>query len=1150
MEASFEEKTPRLFDNRYALKGEPRDGGMSKVYAAFDVQGEHDKVAVKMLRSSERAGDKWAMKAFEREQRLLGSLDHRNIVKLLDGGRDPDSGTRYLVFPWLERTLTRRLAAGALSWQHWWVELGEPILDALAYAFGADVIHRDLKPGNVLLGDDGNPQLIDFGIAKLISHIAPDLTLAGHASPPFAPPTLDGPRHIATRDVYAWAALTVFAVSGVDPYDPSGANDRYAWLRAAREKSELPSLIAEIIDRCLSEDAANRPANASVLSTLLRQAEQRRKAERLAVGELPVVHLSLTRNARENVQLDHELTADEVEALLSESLAEGVVVLPYGGENDRDYRIIGTELLLHVRADDSVRSQLVVLNALTLPDSRLERDRANGLPAGVAFSFRTPSDPETACDVVAQLERDVAAHEIERTRARQRARRARRLVVWRAILNILRTAEAQREDPIPYKDVRRSGGSVVFTLVEPARPGLVGERRSAPADGRGFTGEIVRARGREVTIRPSQDHVPSISIRGELRVDTKPSLSAIKRQVDALDALEYGRALRGDLKSLLIAPATAKPPAAVTVAEWSQPVDEAKQNAVRMALGSEDILVVQGPPGTGKTTFICELVIQQLRRQPDARILISSQTNAAVDNALERIAQQDPSIRQLRIGRPDDARISAGVRDLVVDQHMDDWRRQATQSGRAWLRAWAKENGVSERQVETAMRLRELAEALDLQQHLEREITRREERLADLRAVARRALPTSTAPEILRELNSELDELRDELQNAQSNATDAAARLTELGEMTRRERPHDREAVELRQRADEILPTRDETSERCQRLIEVLAEWHARFGRGPGFNAAALVRSQVVGATCVGLGAVRGLEDVEFDLCIIDEASKATAPELVIPMTRGRRFVIVGDDRQLPPYIEDALLDPATLEERGLTADEVRAPLFSQLAQDLPPECVVPLTHQHRMHPAIGRLISTCFYGSKLTSEPREPSSLLSIVAPRPVTWMTTAKHDDRFERKLGDTSTTNELEVRCIKTFLNTANGLASAARRTLDVAVLTGYSAQRTLIEQRLMDQIEWTSLRIECQTVDAFQGREADVVLYSVTRSNKRGALGFLRERPRINVALSRARDCLVIVGDHVCARRGSLGPLREVVEYIEDHPADCALMEARR
>ena len=126
----------------------------------------------------------------------------------------------------------------------------------------------------------------------------------------------------------------------------------------------------------------------------------------------------------------------------------------------------------------------------------------------------------------------------------------------------------------------------------------------------------------------------------------------------------------------------------------------------------------------------------------------------------------------------------------------------------------------------------------------------------------------------------------------------------------------------------------------------------------------------------------------------------------------------------------------------------------------------------------------------------------------------------------------------------------MAEEAQKNYSIAVLTGYSAQLKLLNRRLNSELNsWKFLTIECNTVDAFQGREADIAVYSVTRSNKEGKVGFLRDAARLNVALSRGRVGLVLVGDHHFCRTSENNPLYRVLDYVERHTENCALIEPK-
>jgi superfamily I DNA and/or RNA helicase len=97
------------------------------------------------------------------------------------------------------------------------------------------------------------------------------------------------------------------------------------------------------------------------------------------------------------------------------------------------------------------------------------------------------------------------------------------------------------------------------------------------------------------------------------------------------------------------------------------------------------------------------------------------------------------------------------------------------------------------------------------------------------------------------------------------------------------------------------------------------------------FEAALISASQVVAGTCVGVAAIRSLGDIDFDLCIVDEASKATPTETLVPLSRARRWILVGDSKQLPPFLDEGLHDRTLLEAHNLDEAAVTATLFTRL---------------------------------------------------------------------------------------------------------------------------------------------------------------------------------------------------------------------------
>jgi superfamily I DNA and/or RNA helicase len=338
-----------------------------------------------------------------------------------------------------------------------------------------------------------------------------------------------------------------------------------------------------------------------------------------------------------------------------------------------------------------------------------------------------------------------------------------------------------------------------------------------------------------------------------------------------------------------------------------------------------------------------------------------------------------------------------------------------------------------------------------------------------------------------------------------------------------------------------------EAHKQCLALMRMQEAWLERVGRSTDFHAAMIASADVVAATCVGLAAVRGMNEVAFDLCIVDEASKATATEVLVPLSRTRRALLVGDPKQLPPFFEKRLLEGHAVAE--FSENELRVNVFDLLLASLPAASRARLRHQYRMARPIGDLISHVFYAGELVS-PKEKPRITFPSFPKLVTWLDTSRIQDRSEQPVG-TSFQNPAECRVIRHVAATLACTASKRRGAVYyVAIIAGYQAQVKAIENAIRDQrMAWPGLVIRVNTVDAFQGSQADVCIYSVVRSNDRGEIGFLREPPRLNVALSRARDLLVIIGDHdFCMTSASIEPMADVVRYITNNPNDCEVRPA--
>jgi ATP-dependent RNA/DNA helicase IGHMBP2 len=420
--------------------------------------------------------------------------------------------------------------------------------------------------------------------------------------------------------------------------------------------------------------------------------------------------------------------------------------------------------------------------------------------------------------------------------------------------------------------------------------------------------------------------------------------------------------------------------------------NDAAFKLIQKALASEDLFFIQGPPGTGKTTAIVEIILQLIHAKPNARILISSETHVAVDNAIDRLSKE--------VGSKFINSILRYPRFSITEFECEK-AREADALTRADI-LWHKAYGV--------------------------------------------------APELTMQLWGELDTSRTN---------------------------NDEDAVSI-------------------------ARWQAR-------NLAEM--HQVIGVTCNQIDHLMDSESQMFDLAIVDECSKATMPEWLMAMSVAKKCILVGDHKQLPPTFcteESEVLEKMDAQKECL----IRNGVIERLFDNLPTNMKGTLGKQFRMLPHIGQFISDHFYKGELDHYRTETNHEFQEFG-----WLTYKSQGYRVPAQRGKEKKIliNEFEIDIIlKKLTEMSNRLKNnSVKRKISVALITPYRAQCKALRQALKKCDYSELLAVEVDTVDAFQGRQADVVFFSFVRNI--GPATFYADDRRINVAISRARDAVYLVGD---------------------------------
>lgn len=277
-----------------------------------------------------------------------------------------------------------------------------------------------------------------------------------------------------------------------------------------------------------------------------------------------------------------------------------------------------------------------------------------------------------------------------------------------------------------------------------------------------------------------------------------------------------------------------------------------------------------------------------------------------------------------------------------------------------------------------------------------------------------------------------------------------------------------------------------------------------------------LILSQfnVVGATCVGLANSNlGFDASEFDLVIVDEAGRANLGELLIPVNRAKKLILVGDHYQLPPTISAAIREEF-YKLSPFEREFLEKSLFERLFEAVPEKLKGKLLEQFRMPEQIGTIVSELFYGGELRNGLVKDTS--DFVYPdRVIQWINV-----NGKEKLEGTSRKNEKEAKVLMEKILEIQEICKERNLQKEIAVITPYTAQKRLLRQYFTSLLKENPemeefLNIKIDTVDAFQGKEADIVFYSTVRS--RGNIKFLLDTRRLNVAISRARENLIFVGN---------------------------------
>lgn len=1014
---------------RFEVIGVLGRGHFSTVYKAFDNELGRQ-VALKVLGVGDVHRD-IAKAMFDKEVGALSGFKHNHVVRLVHHFIDRATGDFCIVLELVPNAVSLDIViADAEAGRReplrldWLLGQLKQIALVLDYAHTKRIIHRDVKPANLLLGGHSGAEVVrlaDFGVARLLEHYgrSTSLTLPQFASVPFAPPEqLRQGVAIPASDYYSFGVTCVALLTHKMPHEALVGPYLETLLDEVAQVFEsvgAASIARSLFRDLLKEDPNDRPLGHVVVDVLDSLAHR--------VRERPQVGIYVPYSVRTRIEELGYSVGEFIRDLSTHTVGEYQENL-VNGEKRVNIMLYGLNVRAVTTADRENPEQLVLVDVRRDQPDMHKRRRENRDLRGC--SYEIVEGTQSAYDLLNEF---YDYHVANRDSRRRFETKEDLLSTGMYILDRLEEDATELVIGFRKNEIQDFEDLLVLSVIyvrASGRNGLASEQSfdSEVIEGwiesldketlvglglQGKKGMKVLGRIRdynpythELTLHLSSNR--EVPVEGELECQNVAQLASNRRQRNAVERLLADSTVNLRLGELLVDPSanSVGPLRPIELIQDLEPRSEV-QRIIEHAMAAEDMFLIQGPPGTGKTAMITELVLQLLQQEPNSRILITAQANPAVDNAMERIrsvaAGKQMDIRTLRLTR------GQGQGAPTMAEFEDSFA------------IWAKET---------------------------------------------------------------------------SNRS-----LVGMGNIGQRL-----------------------TDEEFARVEDAVANWRERIQWAADVRRDYAHSVSVYGVTCLMTPTLWELLDqVEFDWVIVDEAAKATDTEVLVPLIHGRRIVLVGDQRQLPPYIHTEIERQMVAD--GLDRDLIRTSLFEKIFDATPQTNRVTLKRQYRMHRTLGEFVGRLFYSdiggleTGVTDEDRDIQLDWASKFDHRAFWVHLP--NGREEQVAGGTSYYNESEAIRIRAVLEQFNRELTQKGVRYSVGVITPYSAQVNVLHGQIVPKSStWSHLDIEVSTVDSFQGKENDITMYSMVRTSP-GSLRFVEDEKRLNVSLSRAKRLLMLFGN---------------------------------
>lgn len=981
---------------------------------------------------------------FTREMEALKALNScNNIVKI----RDIVTSLKYKGKPNYGAILMDYVEGKTLDLYDWksYSQLKKhqicfKILQAVYNAHANDVIHRDLKPQNIIYDDIKDEiTIIDFGSSKIKTIIDKETTMPMYSENYSAPEVVKGNDITEKCDYYSLGAiffellLCRKAASSADM-----VNLIY--------KSSLNESLKDILCAMLQDNPSDRPKSIDdikdTFTELIDESNASDHNYSISIDSEKLHYL------KRNMVVENNMNMSQ----FTNSFLKREFMERYGyyDERHKKYIITGNNIVIECSYNDMSDIYEVIKISEVAVDHRninIRRSfkiegRLSFYDSGSRYIHRGSTTDNKKLLIMFKNRRE------ENEVYREREEKFDELFgSWQEGLEESVKSEKDKAAKIVYSESYIQDGNIVLELEECINKSIdefetntkfiienVGNKGQLMYYELGSFNQIVCDDDKISILIQMNENSLKANVRALLKKknnvmeDFRANINTYRRQMNAIRALKNEEYSARNLKDILLT--IEEPEEIPTIFKpkfIEQNLNMSQQQAVIKALNSENIGLIQGPPGTGKTKVIKEIIGQVVNKATKTkdrpRILIVSQSHTAVDNILEGL---DKII-------PDDSEIVRIGADKNVSPKIS----------------------------------------------------------------CRYTIPAHRE-KLLSDIKKKIEKYDKDMEGLYEDITDK------------------------------------EFVDRWKKIKEIQKDWNDRIEGKDSLDYQLIRSATIIAGTCIGFLSNGFVKDMEFDYVIIDEAAKATTPELLVSIIKAKKIILVGDQNQLPAYADQSI-SPKIAE---LTKNpEYR--MFDILFDSLPDTHKQVLSTQYRMIRNIGNLISTVFYNGTIETGCNDEDKLhgLSRYEGDSIIWFDTSENIRRKQKKTKGNSFMNEEEKRIILEILEDLKKSGELAG--LDIGIITGYSGQKDIIRNSVKAIGYDKIAQIDINVLDAFQGRENDIIIYSTVRTDN--SIGFQKEKERVNVAFSRAKKLLIICGDmnFFYNYNDPENKFIEIIDYIRTH-----------